>query len=479
MEPLLIASIVLSVLTFLLLLAVLKRSKPADLSSLNTAVDDLEKGQERFGGLLREEMAAGRKETERHSRELREEMLQLMTRLAQTQEAKLQGFAERQQSSARQLREEVQGQMVNLSARQQSQLEAFSKQLAGLVESNEKKFDALKLVVEQKLAALQEDNGKRLDEMRKTVDEKLQGTLEKRLGESFKLVSERLEQVYKGLGEMQALASGVGDLKKVLTNVKTRGTWGEVLLGNLLEQVLIPDQYAANVQISPARGERVEYAICLPGKDDADGQSVWLPIDSKFPKEDFERLVEAAERADSAGVEEAARQLEMRLRASARDIHEKYICPPYSTDFAIMFLPCESLYAEALRRPGLVEQLQSQYQVVLSGPTTLAALLNSLQMGFRTLAIQKRSSEVWKILGAVKTEFGKFGGVIDKVRKKLDSARNEIDNVGVRTRAIQRKLRTAEELPSIQSEMLLQIEQNGSLEEDEEELPLELAEEEV
>jgi DNA recombination protein RmuC len=301
--------------------------------------------------------------------------------------------------------------------------------------------------VEQRLGKLQEDNAARLEQMRQTVDEKLQGTLEKRLGESFKLVSERLELVHKGLGEMQTLATGVGDLKKVLTNVKTRGMWGEVQLGNLLEQVLTAEQYMANAACRDGSADRVEYVIRLPGKGDGESE-VWLPIDAKFPREDYERLLEAADRADVEAVEAAGRALEVRIKACAKEVAAKYVNPPRTTDFAILFLPTEGLYAEALRRPGLVDQLQRDNRVNLCGPTTLGALLNSLQMGFRTLAIQRRSSEVWKILGAVKTEFGRYGEVLDKVQKKLVEATQSLDQVNVRKRAIDRQLRSVSELPT-------------------------------
>lgn len=336
-----------------------------------------------------------------------------------------------------------------------AQLDGFSKQLAQLTETNEKKGEALRLTVEQKLASIQEENSKKLEEMRKTVNEQLQGTLEKRLGEAFTQVSERLEQVHKGLGEMQNLASGVGDLKKVLTNVKTRGTWGEIQLGNLLEQVLTPEQYATNVATREGSGERVEFAIKLPGREDMGGKEVWLPIDAKFPTEDYQRLVDAADRADAAALESAGRQLEVRIKGSAQDIHDKYLNPPATTDFGIMYLPSEGLYAEVLRRAGLVESLQREFRVVVAGPTTLAALLNSLQMGFRTLAIQKRSSEVWAVLGAVKTEFGKFKQILEKVQAKLQEASKVIDQAGVRTRAITRKLRDVQELPAPDAHRLL------------------------
>src|SRR6266568_2144033 len=309
-----------------------------------------------------------------------------------------------------------------------------------------KSLEGVRAIVDVRLKELQQDNAKQIDKMRATVDEKLQGTLEKRLGESFKLVSERLEQVHKGLGAMQQLASDVGGLQKVLSNVKTRGGWGEVQLGALLEQVLTPDQFARNVQTRDETSERVEYAIKLPG--DENGAPVWLPIDAKFPTEDYQRLLAAQDKGDVVAIDDAMRSLETQLKKSAKDICQKYINPPRTTDFALMFLPTEGLYAEAIRRVGLVEQVQRECRVVFAGPTTLAALLNSLQMGFRTLAIQKRSSEVWNLLAGVKTEFGKFGEALSAVKDKLDQAARQVDNVAVRSRAITKKLRDVEELPS-------------------------------
>lgn len=344
-------------------------------------------------------------------------------------------------------KDSLQKQMNDMALLQKQQLDSFSAQLTNLTEKNEKKSDELRAAVEGKLTQLQSDNAAKLEEVRRTVDEKLQGTLDKRLGESFKQVSDRLEQVHKGLGEMQALASGVGDLKRVLTNVKTRGTWGEMQLGNLLEQILTTDQYARNVRTKPSGGETVEFAIKLPGPEEHDGKVVWLPIDVKFPKEDYELLVDASERGDAAGVEQAAKNLELGVRLQARVIRDKYLAPPHTTDFGLLYLPTEGLYAEVLRRPGLVDSLQREQRVVIVGPTTLAALLNSLQMGFRTLAIQKRSSEVWKVLGAVKTEFGKFGDMLDKVKKKLDETGNTIDDAVHRTRQIEKRLRKVEALP--------------------------------
>jgi DNA recombination protein RmuC len=292
--------------------------------------------------------------------------------------------------------------------------------------------------------------------MRQTVDEKLHATLEHRLGESFKLVSERLEQVHRGLGEMQSLATGVGDLKRVLSNVKTRGIWGEVQLGNLLEQVLIREQYETNVATVPGSSERVEFAIKLPGTRLE--SPVWLPIDAKFPREDYERLLDAQDRADQAGADVAGRMLELRIKTEARSIRDKYVSPPHTTDFAMLFLPTEGLYAEVLRRPGLAEELQRTCRVVLAGPTSLAALLNSLQMGFKTLAIEQRSSEVWQLLGAVKTEFGKFGDVLARTKKQLDSVSNSLGDAQTRTRVIERKLRVVEGLGEVQSQELLGLE---------------------
>jgi DNA recombination protein RmuC len=290
--------------------------------------------------------------------------------------------------------------------------------------------------------------------MRQTVDEKLQGTLEKRLGESFKIVSERLEEVHKGLGEMQTLATGVGDLKRVLTNVKVRGVWAENQLSNLLAQVFSPEQYFTNHSTRPGSSERVEFAIRFPGRD-PDDHEVLLPIDAKFPKEDYERLVAAAEVGDEDAVEAAIKALEIRIKGAASDICDKYICPPHTTDFALMYLPTEGLYAEVLRRPGLADFLQQEFRVAVAGPTTIHAFLNSLQMGFRTLAIQRRSSEVWEILGAVKTEFGKYGAVLDKVQKKLQEASSTVDAVAVRHRAVIRSLRTVADVPDLRAQELL------------------------
>jgi DNA recombination protein RmuC len=309
-----------------------------------------------------------------------------------------------------------------------------------------KSLEGVRSIVDLRLKQLQEDNSKQIDKMRATVDEKLQGTLEKRLGESFKLVSDRLEQVHQGLGAMQQLASDVGGLQRVLTNVKTRGGWSEWQLGVLLEEMLTPDQFAQNMKTRDDTDERVEFAIKLPG--DENGAPVWLPIDAKFPMEHYERLTTAQEKADPTAVDAAMKTLETQLKRCAKDISEKYINPPKTTDFALLFLPSEGLYAEAIRRVGLVQSVQRDCRVTFVGPTTLAALLNSLQMGFRTLAIQKRSSEVWNLLAGIKTEFGKFGEALSAVKDKLDQAARQVDNVAVRSRAITKKLRDVEELPS-------------------------------
>ena len=346
---------------------------------------------------------------------------------------------------------QVTAQAASVAQIQNAQIDGFAQQLVRLTDSNERRLAEIRGTLEEKLRELQADNAGRLEQMRATVDEKLNATLEQRLGESFRMVSDRLEQVHRGLGEMQALASDVGDLKRVLANVKTRGIWGEVQLSALLEQMLAPGQYAANVATVPGSSERVEFAIRLPGRDAA----VWLPVDAKFPREDWERLQQAHDRADAVAADEAGRALESRIRTEARRIRDKYLSPPATTDFALMFLPTEGLYAEVVRRAGLVDELQRECRVVLAGPTTLCALLNSLQMGFRTFAVEQRTSEVWAVLGAVKTEFGKFGDVLAKTRQQLQSVSNSLDTAEVRSRAIVRKLRDVEELPAARAEALL------------------------
>ena len=331
----------------------------------------------------------------------------------------------------------------------------MQEQLSAVSVATRQSLAEVRTTLEGRLQALQQGNEAKLDQMRATVEEKLQTTLETRLGESFRLVSERLEQVHQGLGEMQSLAAGVGDLKRVLGNVKVRGTFGEAQLGSLLEQVLLPDQYAVNQPTRPGSAERVDFAVRLPGR--GNGDTVWLPIDAKFPSEDYERLQMAQELGDAAAVEEAAKALENRIKLEAKSIREKYIEPPHTTDFAILFVPSESLFAEILRRPGLVDTLNRERRVVIAGPTTLFAMLNTLQMGFRTLAIEQRSAEVWRLLGAVKTEFGRFGEWLTKVREQVRTVSNTLDNADTRTRQMQRALKEVEALPNEQSTQILPV----------------------
>lgn len=336
--------------------------------------------------------------------------------------------------------------------------QSLSGRLSELTESNARRMNEVREALDAKLTQIQGDNATKLDEMRRTVDERLQATLEERLGQSFRLVSERLEAVHKGLGEMQSLAAGVGDLKRVLTNVKSRGGWGEMQLSMLLEQMLTTDQYAANVETVPGSGKRVEFAIKLPGKE---GAHVWLPIDAKFPKEQYERLVEASDHADAAGVAAAQKELEDAILQEAKTIAGKYVSPPLTTDFALMFLPTEGLYAEIMRRPGLADRVQRECRVTITGPTTLTAVLNSLQMGFRTLAIEKRSSEVWEVLGAVKSEFELFGKALATVKSNLQATINNIEKTETRTRQMQRKLKTVEALPAPDAERLLELDDDA------------------
>jgi DNA recombination protein RmuC len=411
--------LVLAVLIGLNVFALIRRAR--ETTESRSVADDLARLNER----LQQALTAARQESAESAAAQRRELLSQMQELGRTLHALLSTLGEGQQRR-----------IAELTAAQQAQFEAVRKTL-------DSKLESLRGSVGEQLDKVRQDNAVKLEEMRRTVDEKLHDTLEKRLGESFKQVSERLEQVHKGLGEMQALAVGVGDLKKVLTNVKTRGSWGEVQLGALLEQLLTADQYAAQVRVRPRSTEIVDFAIRLPGRDDGD-TPVWLPIDAKFPKEDYERLSDAAERGDAAGVETAVRQLDARIRQEARDIRDKYIAPPDTTDFAILYLPTEGLYAEVLRRPGLADFLQRECRVVVAGPTTLAALLNSLQMGFRTLAIQKRSSEVWKLLAAVKKKFEGFGETFSRVQKKIQEADKALDDARSDTEIIGKRLRLVE-----------------------------------
>lgn len=353
-------------------------------------------------------------------------------------------------------------QLTAMAGAQSEQLKHFGDRLAELVKSNDQRLEAVRATVEQRLDVLRTENAQKLDQMRATVDEKLQTTLDERLGQSFKQVSDRLEQVHKGLGEMQSLAAGVGDLKKVLTNVKNRGGWGEVQLGALLGEMLTPSQFAQNVATRPGSKERVEFAVKLPGKSE-DGAPCWLPIDAKFPLEDYQRLQDAIERADGVAVEANRRALEAFFKAEAKSIRDKYVEPPHTTDFAILFVPTEGLYAEAVSRPGLADALQREYRVMLCGPMNLAAMLNSLQLGFRTLAIEQRSTEVWRVLGAVKTEFGKFGEILAKTKEKLDQVGRTLDDAGRKSTTIARKLRDVEALPEGEADRLLTGEAAGVL----------------
>jgi DNA recombination protein RmuC len=431
---------ILLLLAALILLIVLIRRKPQDLiTRLQDDFAALASKQERLENVVKDEITLNRQETSHSARQSRQEL----------------------NTTLRSSSESLQQRMVENIRIQKDQLDSFSKQLMAMAKLNEDKLEAMRKTMQTQLQVLQEDNTQKLEQMRATVDEKLQSTLEKRLGESFKLVSERLEQVYKGLGEMRTLATGVGDLKKVLTNVKTRGTWGEIRLSHILEQILTPDQYDVNLATKKNSNDRVEFAIKLPGPDSDRDQVVWMPIDSKFPQEDYQRLMDAQEAADKELAEKSVKNLETRIKAEAKYIKEKYLDPPNTTDFGIMFLPVEGLYAEVLRRPGLCDTLQREHRIVVTGPTTLAALLNSLQMGFRTLAIEKRSSEVWELLGVVKTEFSKFGEVLAKTKKKLKEASNTIGQAEVRTRAIERKLREVQEVPVAEPVELIEEGQRG------------------
>jgi len=428
-------ALVVGVVVVILLQAalLLRGSRKPDDERFRAQQEALDKGLMRLERELREELARGRREVAEEAFRDREERAQSSSLLGQT----------------------LSSQVVQFGAAQAERLEAFARELNRFSLGLDERFERLKIAVESRLTAIQADNANKLEEMRRTVDEKLHATLEQRLGESFKLVSERLEQVHRGLGEMQTLAAGVGDLKRVLSNVKTRGTWGEVQLSALLEQLLTAEQFGSNVATRPGSNERVDFAIRLPGKED--GAVVWLPIDAKYPIEDYQRLLDAQERSDPAGVEEASRAIEIRLKNEAKSIHEKYVAPPHTTDFALLSLPLEGLYAEALRRPGLAETLQRDWRVSLTGPTTLAAMLNSLQMGFRTLAIEQRSAEVWAVLGAVKTEFGKFGEALAHTRKKLDEASNSISKAETRTRQLTRRLKEVEALPVADAEQLIGV----------------------
>ena len=453
-EILQIILVILLVLVLLLQLVALLRGRGD--AGVIARLDALKDDSARVERTLRKEQRAGREELQQGFDRFRSHLGEQFGGMSQQQGERIDGFgqrlnlltertdtglqalAQRLAEDARKSREETTLALNHFGEQQQQRL-------AALGAEHEKRMGEVRATLEAKLGAIQQDNAAKLEQMRATVDEKLQNTLETRLGHSFRLVSERLEAVQRGLGEMQNLATGVGDLKRVLTNVKTRGILGEVQLGSLLEQMLTAEQYESNAITVPGSSERVEFAIRMPGQ--GEGEHILLPIDAKFPMEDYQRLLEAQEIADIEAAAIAGRALEVRVREEAKRIKGKYVAPPHTTDFAVLFLPTEGLFAEVIRRPGLFELLQREHRVTVAGPTTLSALLNSLQMGFRTLAIAKRSSEVWALLGAVKNEFGKFGVVLEKTRKQLDTVRNSIDSAGQRTRAIERKLRGVETLP--------------------------------
>jgi DNA recombination protein RmuC len=431
----------LAVVQLVLVIWLLARRQPKpDHSEMLGVLAAMGTANERTERELRHEIGEGsrgaRQETAQAFATFQQSLTQQGAEATRTQNAQLDAFAQQ------------------LTLLQKTLADTLNTQLQGLSDSNARRLSEVRMTMETQLAQLQQSNTAKLDEMRKTVDEKLQTTLEARLGESFKQVADRLEQVHKGLGEMQTLAVGVGSLQRVLTNVKTRGVFGEVQLEALLEQVLTTDQYAKQVETKPRSGQRVDFAIRFPGRGD-DGAPVWLPIDAKFPRDDYERLIDAHERADAAGAELAAKALEARIRTEARSIAENYLAAPHTTDFAILFLPVESLYAEVLRRPGLMDAIQRQHRVTLAGPTTLLAMLNSLHMGFRTLALEQQASEVWKVLGAVKTEFERYGEWVARIKEQVAKASDTLDKADTRAKQMRLALRKVEALPEAQSQVLL------------------------
>lgn len=456
-----IAVLVAAVLVVQLL--ILSRQKnPTDTPQLDAILYE----QTRFEQILREEFARSREEQQRTSREAREEQSLALRNFEKKTEESFTAFREQLRLMGNDTREGLTTSLKSFEERFAQSVKEFNElqrqkfnELVGkqteLNTTTELRLEKVRETVEVRLKVMQDENAKKLEEMRATVDEKLQTTLEKRLGESFKQVSDRLEQVHKGLGEMQTLATGVGDLKRVLSNVKTRGILGEIQLGNILEQIMAPEQFDRNVATKNGSRDMVEFAVKLPGKD-VGGKEVYMPIDSKFPLDVYNQLQNAYDSGSAEAVATAIKELERSIKSNAKDIRDKYLDPPYTTDFAVMFLPIEGLYAEVIRNTSLMEVLQREYRVVITGPTTLAAILNSLQMGFRTLAIEKRSSEVWQILGAVKTEFSRFGDVLKKAQEKITKANEDIDQlVGTRTRAIERRLRNVQELPITQASAIL------------------------
>ncbi len=456
-----IAVLVAAVLVVQLL--ILSRQKN---TTENPLLDAILREQTRFEQILREEFSRSREEQQRTSRESREEQSLALRNFEKKVEESFTAFREQLRIMGNDTREGLTNSLKSFEERfaqsvkefNELQRQKFNELVVKQTELNsttELRLEKVRETVEGRLKVMQDENAKKLEEMRATVDEKLQTTLEKRLGESFKQVSDRLEQVHKGLGEMQTLATGVGDLKRVLSNVKTRGILGEIQLSNILEQIMAPEQFDRNVATKKGSRDVVEFAVKLPGKDDG-GKEVYMPIDSKFPLDVYNQLQNAYDSGSAEAVAIAIKDLERSIKNNAKDIRDKYLDPPYTTDFAVMFLPIEGLYAEVIRNTSLMEVLQREYRVVITGPTTLAAILNSLQMGFRTLAIEKRSSEVWQILGAVKTEFSRFGDVLKKAQEKITKANEDIDQlVGTRTRAIERRLRNVQELPSAQTGAIL------------------------
>jgi DNA recombination protein RmuC len=444
MNPLQAWLILAALLLVLLLLVWLLLRKPVD-SGREELLAGLAAGNDKLERELRREIGdsarASRQELATSFATFQQTLVQQSAEAIRTQNAQIDAFSQQ------------------LTLLQKTLSDTLTTQLQSVSESNARRMGEVRETLEKQLAQLQQTNSAKLDEMRQTVDEKLQTTLETRLGESFKQVADRLEQVHKGLGEMQTLAQGVGDLKHLLTNVKTRGIFGEAQLSALLEQVFTVDQYAAQVVTRPGSKAAVDFAIKLPGRSDS-GEPVWLPIDAKFPGVDYENLLDAQQRADGPGAAEAGKALEVRIRLEAKSISEKYISPPYTTDFAILFLPTEGLYAEVLRRPGLMESLQRDHRITLAGPTTLLAMLNSLQMGFRTLALEKRSSEVWQVLGAVKTEFGKFGDVLAKVKSQTETVLNTLNSAEQRSRVMGKALRNVEALPELDSARLIPMDKD-------------------
>lgn len=432
----------LALASVVLLVALLMRKPPVP----DTGRAELMAASERVERELRREISES-------SRGLRGELTHTLATFQET-------LTRQGQEATRTQNAQIDAFSQQLTLMQKTLADTLASQLQSLSEANARRLAEVRATLETQLASMQQTNAAKLEEMRKTVDEKLQTTLETRLGESFRQVAERLEQVHKGLGQMQTLAQGVGDLQRVLTNVKTRGMFGEVQLEALLEQVLTLEQYGKQVETKPRSNQRVDFAIRFPGRS-ADGVPVWLPIDAKFPREDYERLLDAQDRADVAGVESAGRALEVRIREEARSICEYYLCPPYTTDFAILFLPIESLYAEVLRRPGLMDRIQRDYRVTLAGPTTLLAMLNSLHMGFRTLALEQQASEVWKVLGAVKTEFERYGEWVARIKEQVQKAADTVDKADTRTKMMRRALKNVEALPETQAQVLLPLAENG------------------